>query len=119
MSTTTNGAATEAAMTVLKSTGRAAGKVVVDATSAVGPAVTAAGTSATDAGRTWFKASKSLVSLSLDAYEVGVRAYLDFATSVVAAGRANWATELVESNARAISDFTSNYSAAARSMLDR
>jgi len=123
MSTTTNGAATEAAIKVLTGTATAAGKVVVNTASAVGPAVgtaaEAAGKRVNEAGHSWLDASKSIAGLSLDAYDASIRAYLDFTTRVVAAGRADWAIELAENNAKALTDLASNYSTAARDILGK
>jgi hypothetical protein len=117
MSTATNGAATEAALQSLTGASRAAGKAAVDAVSSVRPAAETAGQMVRHSGQIWLDASRTIAGLSLDAYDSSVAAYVDYATSVAAAGRADWAVELAENNARIFADFATNYPAAARDML--
>ena len=117
MSTATNGAATEAALQSLTGASRTVGKAVVDAVSSVQPVVETAGQKVKESSQIWLDASRTIAGLSLDASDASVAAYLDYATTVAAAGRADWAIELAENNARIFADLAANYSAAARDML--
>jgi len=117
MSTAINGAATEAAMNTLNGASRTAGKSVASAAAAVGPAVESVGSTTRQTGQIWVDASRTFAGLSLDAYDAGVATYLEYASTVAAAGRADWALELAENNAKLFAGIATNYSTAARDIL--
>jgi hypothetical protein len=57
---------------------------------------------------------------SLDAFDAGVQAYLELTKGTAAAVKAiDWAMELTSSNAQILSEWATNYSNAARDLLDR
>jgi hypothetical protein len=119
MSTATNGAATEAAFQAIVQATQDAGTAVADTASTVGSTASQTTGTVQEVGQAWLEASKTITGLSLDAYDATVRAYLDYSESVAAASRAAWAIELTQSNTRIISEFTANYSNAARGLFNK
>ena len=113
--TLTNGAATEAAFKAIAGATTAASKVV-DATSSLAPSLDRA----MQAGQDWFADSKRLALQSLDAFDAGVQAYVELTRSAAAAVKAiDWAMDLTQTNATMMSEWATNYSNAARDLLDR
>ena len=110
--TVTNGAATEAAFKAIAG----ATSRVVDATASLSPSLDRA----VQAGQDWFADSKALAVHSLDAFDAGVQAYLELTKSAAAATKAlDWAMELTQTNVKILSEWATNYSNAARDMLDQ
>jgi len=113
--TVTNGAATEAAFKAIAGASNAASKVV-DASASLAPSLDRA----LQVGYDWLADSKALAVHSLDAFDAGMQAYLEFTKSAAAATKAlDWAMELTHSNVKILSEWAANYSNAARDLLDR